>query len=241
MHDHLVEFYESDELLVDSVRDFFTPALQACAPVILVATAAHRAAIIDALEARGFDIEAARRQEEFVDLDAAETLSRFMVGNFPDPARFEQVVGELIRSVGKGSQELRIYGEMVALLWDEGNRNGALRLEELWNNLSRTQPFTLLCAYPLTSIDWGSDSAQFRGICSTHTSVRLRFAAPQALKQAEPQEAQSDDFARLRGIESDFNALKCVIRNANQMGRLADNKKTVSQSGPDALDYDLTL
>ncbi|CAN5775640.1 hypothetical protein BH23ACT12_BH23ACT12_22200 [soil metagenome] len=226
---------------VESVRDFFAPAVQEFDPVILVATPPHCAAFIEALQARGLDVDAARRRNLFVDLDAVETLSKFMVGAHPDPSRFEQVFGGLVSSTGKGSNKLRIHGEMVALLWDQGHRNGALLLENLWNNLSNNHPFSLLCAYPLSSIEWGPDSASFRGICATHSSVRLRFAAPQVHKRIERDEAQSDDFARLQGIGSDLNALKKVIRNANQMGQLADDKKTISRSGTGALDYDLTL
>jgi hypothetical protein len=43
---------------------------------------------------------------------------------------------------------VRVFGEMVALLWADGDRNGALVLEELWNDLTRRMSFPLLCAYP---------------------------------------------------------------------------------------------
>jgi hypothetical protein len=242
MHDHLVEFYESDELLVESVCDFFAPAFQEGDPVILVATPEHREAIIEALAGLGHDVGAARRQGRFVDLDAAETLGRFTVDGYPDAGEFERVVGGLVQSTGRGNRKLRIYGEMVALMWDEGNQAAALRLESLWNDLSDTHPFTLLCAYPLSSIEWAPDADPFRGICSTHSSVRIRFAAPQAEPRIERSlAAEPDSYARLQGMGSDLTALKDVLRNAGQMGRLAGNKKTVSHSGPGALDYDLAL
>jgi len=40
---------------------------------------------------------------------------------------------------------------MVALLWTQGKQEDALRLEELWNDLARTLPFSLLCAYPMAA------------------------------------------------------------------------------------------
>jgi hypothetical protein len=158
------------------------PGLQYGDPVILVATEEHRIRFIEAIEARGIDAVAARREGRLVDLDAAETLSRFMAGNSPDPELFEQVIGGLVGSTANGTGKLRIYGEMVALLWDEGNRAAALQLENLWNNLSSVHPFTLLCAYPLSSINLGPNTAPFRGICSTHSSVRLRFNRAPALE-----------------------------------------------------------
>jgi hypothetical protein len=228
VHDHLVEFYESDPLLVASVCDFVSPALEAGDPMIVVATNDHRRRFIEAVEAQGIDVESARRQGRFVELDAAETLAMFMAGSFPDPFRFDEVVGGLVRSTGQGSPGLRIYGEMVALLWEQGNRSAALRLETLWNGLSESHAFTLLCAYPLSSINLGPDTAPFRGICSTHSGVRLRFDVPQTDEPApeyppSASQVDPDDIAMLKDLGSELNALNEAIRNATQMGQLPDS------------------
>lgn len=241
MHDHLVEFYETESLLVESVQNFFRPALLAGDPVILVATPGHRSAFVAALEASGVGVQEARHSGRFVDLDAAETLSRFMVDGAPDPDRFDRVVGGLVRSSGRRNPRMRIYGEMVALLWDEDNRVAAIALENMWNALSERELYTLLCAYPLSSMEWGPDNAPFREICSTHSSVRVRFCAPQAERtDAGTAKLPEDEFSQVRGIGAELTALKEVIRNANQMGRLAEDLKFVSKSGSSGLDYNLT-
>lgn len=241
MHDHLVEFYETESLLVESVLNFFLPALLAGDPVILVATPAHRAAFAAVLETSGVGVHKARRSGRFVDLDAAETLGKFMVGGSPDPHLFDQVIGGLVRTTGRRNPRMRIYGEMVALLWDEGNREAAIALENLWNDLSERERYTLLCAYPLSSMEWGADNTPFREICSTHSSARIRFCAPQ-VQRTVPETAmqpRGDEYAQVKGLGSELTALKEVIRNANQMGRLAEDKKFVSQTVPSGLDYNL--
>ncbi|MDP9275804.1 MAG: MEDS domain-containing protein [Chloroflexota bacterium] len=53
---------------------------------------------------------------------------------------------------------MRVFGEMVALLWAEGDRNGALVLEELWNDLTRRLSFPLLCAYPASFFSTDAES-----------------------------------------------------------------------------------
>lgn len=237
MHDHLVEFYETEALLVESVRDFAAPALRAGDPVLLVATPAHSAAFIHALEARGLNIQLAREQGLLIVLDAVETLDKISVDSFPDSARFDSVIGGLVASTGRPPHKLRIYGEMVALLWDGGNKLAALHLERLWNDLSDTHSFALLCSYPLAGLDWGPGSRGFDGICSAHSSVRMRFDAPQPDPASRPAESE---FSRLHGLGTDLTAIKDVIRNATQMGRLAENKKSVSRSGLSNLDFDLT-
>lgn len=210
MHDHLVEFYETESLLVESVRNFFRPALLAGDPVILVATPAHRAAFVAALEASGVGVQEARHSGRFVDLDAAETLGKFMVDGSPDPDLFDRVVGGLVRSTRRRNPRMRIYGEMVALLWDDSNREAAIALENLWNDLSERERYTLLCAYPLSSMEWGPNNAPFREICSTHSSVRVRFCGPQAERTVPdaPRRPEGDEYSQVKGLGFELTALK---------------------------------
>lgn len=211
MHDHLVEFYESDSALVELVGEFVSPRLQAGSPVVVVATAAHRSALADALAGLGIDVAAARRKQWLVELDAAQALERFMVDGVPDPVRFGRLVGGLIGRASGASPELRVYGELVSLLWDRGQRSAALQLEALWNRLLARQRFSLLCTYPLASADFGPNTAPFRSICSSHSAVRLRFdalpAGPIPLRPVPPMGIA----ARLPDLASELEALKDVI------------------------------
>jgi two-component system CheB/CheR fusion protein len=60
---------------------------------------------------------------------------------------------------------------MVALLWAEGNRDAAIRLEELWNDLARTETFALLCAYPISHFDDAGYAKPFAEINAAHSWV----------------------------------------------------------------------
>jgi two-component system CheB/CheR fusion protein len=60
---------------------------------------------------------------------------------------------------------------MVALLWAEGNRDAAIRLEELWNDLARRETFALLCAYPISHFDDVGYARPFADINAAHTWV----------------------------------------------------------------------
>ncbi|OLD94612.1 MAG: hypothetical protein AUG80_18310 [Candidatus Rokubacteria bacterium 13_1_20CM_4_68_9] len=64
---------------------------------------------------------------------------------------------------------MRAFGEMVALLCAKGNLNGALRLEELWNDLGSGKSFSLLCAYPLQQFARTDDWKPFLDICRKHS------------------------------------------------------------------------
>jgi anti-anti-sigma factor len=169
-HAHLVEFYEEDESLAESVRDWLAPALTAGDAALVVATGTHRRRFEQALVASGIDLPAAAAHGRYIGLDAEETLSQFMRDGRPVPARFASVLGDCIaRASSSGRRGVRIYGEMVVVLWGAGNITAALALEDLWNDLARSHEFSLLCAYPATAFDSLDTQGSFRAICHQHS------------------------------------------------------------------------
>jgi len=60
--EHFVQFYESDEFLLEAVGGFIGPSLRTGDAGIVVATSAHLARLEDVLCARGLDLAAARAQ-----------------------------------------------------------------------------------------------------------------------------------------------------------------------------------
>lgn len=166
---HVVEFYESHRFLAESVRDYIAPALRGDDGVIVVATPDHRGLFREVLRVAGVDLDTAQSQGRYVDLDAEETLSLFMVDGQPNWRLFEKAIGSLISGATAGGRTVRVYGEMVALLWADGNTAGAMALEDLWNNLGRSHDFSLFCAYPVTAFDGPGTAGSLRRLCEQHS------------------------------------------------------------------------
>ncbi len=171
MNGHAVQFYERESYLLESVSDYLGSALSAASAGILIATAQHRDGVAQRLTARGLDVAGAGAQGRYVALDARDTLISFMVDGWPDPARFDDTIGSLIVNTRARAPQVHAFGEMVALLWAEGNRDAAIRLEELWTELRTRQPFSLLCAYPIEAFHDTSHATPFSDMTAIHTSV----------------------------------------------------------------------
>jgi signal transduction histidine kinase len=60
---------------------------------------------------------------------------------------------------------------MVAILWKDGNRDAAIRLEELWNELAKIHPFALFCAYPIRDCASADHEIDFGHVCAHHSRV----------------------------------------------------------------------
>jgi signal transduction histidine kinase len=164
---HFVQFYDNDAFLVQSVREFIKPGDVA----IIIATPEHRARLEEDLQIDGLELPDARAQGRYIALDSADTLNLFMLDGLPDSDRFFEYLGGLIIRASVGRSDVRIFGEMVAQLWAEGNQAGAIRLEQLWNDLSRMLSFNLCCGYPLNDFQGDAQAEAFSQICGQHSGV----------------------------------------------------------------------
>lgn len=172
-HPHFVEFYETETFLVDCVQDFLGAGVVTGDTVIMIATDNHRDVFDCALRRAGIDIHRAQRGGRFVVEDASEALARFMVDGMPDPGRFRATIGQLVSQAVQTGRDVRIYSDMVAMLWDEGNVPAALVLEDLWNDLAIGYPFSLFCACPAHAFVAQESARGYRTICGQHSRVIL--------------------------------------------------------------------
>jgi PAS domain S-box-containing protein len=167
---HLVQFYEDDGFLIDSLCRWFGDGLSAGDACIFVGTEVHRISLEKRLASRGIAPDVVRNEGRYICLDADEMLSSFMADEWPDEARFTLVIEGAIAKASKQGQ-LRVFGEMVALLWANGNRQAAVRLEEMWNDFMKTHVLSLCCAYPIHSFGSDADASLFMKVCAQHTPV----------------------------------------------------------------------
>ena len=175
---HEAGFYSDDRSLLDDLTQFIGAALTVGNAAIVVATESHRDSLLQRLRAYGSDIGAAIEQGRFISLDAADTLSTFMLNDMPDPVRFLKLFSNLIvtaAEAARGEQpRVAVFGEAVNLLWAQGNTEAAIQIEKLANQLAKTYALDILCGYSLGSVQGRMDSHIFERICAEHSTVHSR-------------------------------------------------------------------
>jgi anti-sigma regulatory factor (Ser/Thr protein kinase) len=192
--DHVVHVYDDDVELVGAVSRFFARALRSGGVAVVVATPQHHAAIRAAITASGIDLDAAAVAPRYHALDARETLATFTDHGHVDGGRFASVIGHRIRTAAATGNAVYVFGEMVALLWDDGDVAGALALETMWNELATTLPFALYCAYPHGAVDGEDQLAAIKDVCDRHGEVLT------------PARYQSDDSSSAGGGDDERTA-----------------------------------
>jgi anti-sigma regulatory factor (Ser/Thr protein kinase) len=167
---HAVCFYGDEQELVEVVCAELVAAERAGCAMVVIATPEHTAAFDRALAGSGLDLDALRGCGRLVSLDAAATLAALRPGGRFDPAGFRELIGGTLQAAlaTSGGRGIAAYGEMVALLWDEGEVLPAIELESLWNELGREIDFSLLCGYPQVSLGRPGDDGALREVCRLH-------------------------------------------------------------------------
>ncbi|MFL6300229.1 MAG: MEDS domain-containing protein [Terriglobales bacterium] len=169
---HSVQFYDSHTALMDRLCALVSAGLLVGDSLLIVATDEHREQLVAALYNLKVDVLDYAWANRIVMCDAEELLAEFMVDGLPDPELFRTAIGDLLNESRPRDDKdagVIVFGEMVAVLWGEGNRVAALALEHLWNNLLAEQTLNLNCAYPRAL--FASDEAGVLTICQSHSHV----------------------------------------------------------------------
>ena len=207
---HVVQFYEDDDYLSERVVSFLGGGLTIGQPIVVIATETHVTRFAADLKAMGLDVDAAVERGLMTVLDAEGTLASFMAGAMPDERLFRATVGRVVetslnRRAGCG---VRAYGEMVNVLWQDGNPEAAIRLEELWNDLLEGHDCSLMCAYAMGNFLKESDGDGMMDVCRQHQHV----LPAESYEWAGGEESRLREIARLqqraRALETEIEHRK---------------------------------
>ena len=171
---HPCHFYSDDASLVANVATFLAPAFREEQAMVSFGTPAHLKAIETRLRAEGHDLDAARSRGQYIAFDARTALEALLEGDLPARHRFEEIVAAEVERASREFGAVRAFGEIVSLLWRDGKRQAALRLEELWNEAIGLYPLALLCGYNVRAFTSAHDAAGVTGVIAAHTSVLPR-------------------------------------------------------------------
>jgi DNA-binding NarL/FixJ family response regulator len=175
---HEVAFYHNDAALVDGFANLSKAALAAENAVIVIATTEHQRSILQRLRTNSVvDVDGALRDGSLTQLDALAVVSAVMVKDLdlPDPVRCARLIGEMVtRALGaaRGAQpRVVICGECAPALLREGNADAAIRLEHLWDEITRGYQVDTLCGYLWTAFPQKESSPTYSRICVEHSAI----------------------------------------------------------------------
>jgi DNA-binding NarL/FixJ family response regulator len=177
-HSHEVEFYADDASLIEGYACFIESVLKSGNAVIVAVTDSHRASLLPRLDADGVDVAAAIEQGSYIPLDAVDAMSRLTVNGMPDSVRCREMIGDLVMGAVNGVKgnhgRVAVCGEIAPALLSKGNVEGAIKLEHLWDEITRSYGVHTLCGYLSSAFRDKESSQVFERMCAEHSAVHGR-------------------------------------------------------------------
>ena len=174
---HLVQVYENEKIFLDTLEGFAGTGFLANDSVVIIATSKHLDALNSRLRSQGFDLDARIAADQYIPIDAEDLLSILVVDGWIDENIFNSFITDIVNRAKQRNGKVRAFGEMVAVLWEQGNCGATVQLENLWNELHGKSPFTLFCAYPKTGFSQSAHDS-IDTICKQHAKVIDGHARP---------------------------------------------------------------
>lgn len=164
---HYLQIYNSDEILLESLEAYINSGLANGDGIILLATSEHLNLLKKRIE-KNYNVNKLLSSRQYIAIDADMVLSKIMDNGRINELLFTKVVQEIFRDVNKEhGSSIRIFGELVAILWEQGKKNTALQLEKLWDALCGSSDIKLFCAYPEDILKTG-EIATIKHMCAHH-------------------------------------------------------------------------
>jgi hypothetical protein len=190
--DHIVQLYQDQEFLNRAVCRFAGGAIANGEGVILVPTAAHWEAFRPRLEAEGVDVKAAQGRGQLTVVDADELLPRFMSDAMPDAPVFLGLAANVIENARDGGRypKVRWWGEMVNVLWEQGNVAASMSLEDQFDRLADHHQIAIFCSFVMDNFNGEVHSRMLPRLAQNHSHLipvqdyaRLERAVADALRE----------------------------------------------------------
>jgi hypothetical protein len=190
--DHIVQLYQDQQFLNRAVCRFAAGAIANGEGVILVPTAAHWEAFRPRLEAEGVDVKGSQERGQLTIVDADELLPHFMRDAMPDAPLFLGLAADVIANAQGGGRypNVRWWGEMVNILWEQGNVAASMSLEDQFDRLAKHHEIAIFCSFVMDNFNSEVHSRLLPRLGQNHSHLipvedyaRLERAVSNALRQ----------------------------------------------------------
>lgn len=168
---YIAQVCQNETSQAEAVIGYIKEGLLNDESIVVLARPALRKAVISGIDALGFDMQTIRNQGQIKFFDAQFLLSSLLIDGVLEEQVFQEYVGIPLQTLHLRYGKVRVFGGMVDILWKEGQHSTVMQLEDLWNDLSQKQEFSLLCSYSLDDLDPDVYDESFESICKCHNRL----------------------------------------------------------------------
>jgi hypothetical protein len=170
---HIVQLYQDADFYGEAISHFAAEGIVRGESIILVATDENFQNISGRLESKGFVISELFERGQLTVLNANDTLPKFMKSGLPDGNIFKPLARQTIEKARRAGKfpRVRWWGEMVNVLYVDGNGGASNKLEEYFDQVAHEETIAIFCSFLMDKYDSRIYDEAFCNICRTHSNV----------------------------------------------------------------------
>ncbi len=159
------------DTLTESALAFVEAGLRRGDSVLVIAGTEQRDRLFEHLAAGKFPPQSLRDPGQLSVLDAGQITAQLVAGALPEWAPFRNALAPVLSRLQPSGRGTRVYSELANALWQTGNTAAAIQIEDFWNALAGTYPFSLYCGYTMDTHSEHSYAAPLEELGRTHSDI----------------------------------------------------------------------
>lgn len=168
---HFAQFHRDADALTESAFVFLEAGLRRGSTLLVIAGAERVDRLFDRLTASKFHPRALSDSGQLAVLDAAAIIEQFVHGGMAEWAGFRTTLSPILTRLHPHDRRTRIYTEMAHVLWEQGNTQAAIRLEDFWNAMAGVYLFSLYCGFRMDTQSESAYAGPLEELGRTHAEI----------------------------------------------------------------------
>ena len=168
---HFAQFHRESDALVESVVAFLEAGLRRGSSVLVVAGGPRVEQLFERLLAAKLHPKSLANSGQLAVAPADELLARLTGDGLPEWAEFRGILSPLLSRLQPFGHGIRIYSELAGKLWENDKTEAAVRIEDFWNALAGTYPFSLYCGYSMDTHSEHAYAAPLEELGRAHSDI----------------------------------------------------------------------
>jgi hypothetical protein len=167
---HFAQVHRTLDTLVESAFAYLEGGVRRGNSLLVIAGGEQIDRLFDRLSAARLHPNALLKGGQFAVLESRAIQQQCVVNGLPEWAEFRKTLGPVLTQLQPG-RGVRIYSELAGTLWEAGNAEAAIRLEDFWNAMAGAYSFSLFCAYTMDTLSEHTYGGPLEELGRTHSDI----------------------------------------------------------------------
>ena len=168
---HFAQFHRDAETLTEAAFVFLESGLRHGNSLLIVAPSQRVERMFDRLSSGKFHPKSLIDSGQLAVMDSTPIIEQLVSDGQSEWARLRGMLAPVLSRLGPRGHGTRIYAEIANTLWEAGQTEAAIRLEDLWNALSAAYRFALFCGYTMDTQCEHAYAAPLEELGRTHSDI----------------------------------------------------------------------